>query len=260
MMKKSDAREWWYVNLTIFLPVTIVVLIFVTGMLTSSAQFRCDAVWEVANQIGKWVPYILVPVAFNIVFGPSILAFWYQKTSRVLILIANLIAVAVIWRTLDDIDNGLKWWAALPILWGWAAWGRAREISDSKSGVYLVLIAHICVIAFVYEHRKSPEQAVAEQILDHKTLKWMHDGKMEYFKTDIIDDDYALGDYSVGPAPTNVFDRDSQVNFEVPRRSLHVRYDHKGLKIFINLGQKDEIREFLSYETIFKSREVAVIN
>jgi hypothetical protein len=252
MIKKSDACEWWYVSLTIFLPVAITVLNFVTGVL-------CDAVWEVTNEIFKWIPYMLVPVAFNIVFGPSILAFWYQKKGRVLILILNLIAVAVIWRTLDDSD-GLKWWCALPILWVWAMCPRARETSNSQSGVYLVLIAHVCAIAFVYEHRKSPEQAVAEQILNHKTLKWMHDGEMEYFKTDIIDDDYALGDYSVGPAPTTVFDSDSKVNFEVPRRSLHVWYDHKGLKIFINLGQKDEIREFLSYETIFKSREVAVIN
>ena len=103
---------------------------------------------------------VLIPVGTNFLFGPSILAFWYQKKGRVLILIANLNAAAVIWRTLDDGDNGLKWWWAIPILWVWALalCARARETSNSQAGFYLLLIAHLCVIAFVYEHRKSPDK------------------------------------------------------------------------------------------------------
>ena len=82
--------EWWYTILTIYLP--IIIFLLFTVIANRSAAYRWDAVWSALYPFFDWIGYILIPVGINLAFGPSILAFWAHKKSRVILLILNLIA------------------------------------------------------------------------------------------------------------------------------------------------------------------------
>jgi hypothetical protein len=175
MKKIKLSREWWYAILTIFLPLTIFILFLVLD--NRAHAYRWDAMWLALYQFSNYILYLLIPVAINLALGPSFLAFWGYKRSRVIILILNLIVVGLILANLPWLCL-IGTWA---LLWGWALSEKPRERSEhlSKYGIYWLLAAHICAIAAV--NYKSPERIVAEEALNHLTIKWNHDSKSEYF-------------------------------------------------------------------------------
>jgi hypothetical protein len=272
-----------YTLLTFFLPFALVVLCWV--MIANRAS-EWNVVWRVVEHtlfsLILPVPYLLVPVGVNLVLGPSIIAYLSHKQSRAIILILNLILVGWLWRIKDIPGDVLGWSAWLPfglmvLLCAWACWERASaSAADSTSTVVILMIVHVCAIGWVYYGLyKSPEQRVAEEMLKHRTIKWEHNGKIEYFctydpetpagygytdsglyytesaSTGLFDQD---GAYRTGPVSTGAFDRNG--NFKGHKRYSIWFYNDR---LIINSEDSGE-RIRISYEQLFKSKDIELID
>jgi hypothetical protein len=182
---------------------------------------------------------------------------------------------AVIYQ--DALNTGFQiqtWWptwsqwlplVAIPPLFLWVKWGKTTEASEnSRSGVKM-LLAHVCAIAalFATVHYKSPGRQVAEEMLRHRTLKWEHEGKTEYFM--LFDQprnnvDWASGEYYAGPALTDVYDRNWKIN-GVIEKYFDVAFNNKGLDLlFFGYGPRIIRREFITYQQLFNSKEIELID
>ena len=280
MKKLKLRREWWYSILTIALPIIIIILFMV--LMNRATVYRWDAVGTVMYSIFGWIFYILVPVGVNIVFGPSILAFWYHKKSRVIILILNLTIVGFVWITKDMTFwmRGRGWAQWLPIcaviaLWIWMLLSRASEKAEPMLIRHLII--HVCAIAAVvvcvnYGLYKTSERKVAEEMLKHRTIKWEHDGKTEYFRThdpESADYDYVDSGLSyTESASTGLFDyngayRTRPVSTGAFDQNGHFKGDEHYTIWFYNdrltierSGQHIKI----SYEQLFKSKDIELID
>jgi hypothetical protein len=226
------------------------------------------------------IGYILVPVGVNVAFGPSIYAFLHHKKSRVMILILNLIVGGSVWVAKDVVWPAWADWSlicAMLLLVIWALRSRVFESAGSTSIVYLILIAHVCAIAAVaacvnYGLYKSPERRVAEEMLKHRTIKWEHDGKTEYFRThdpESADYDYVDSGLSyTESASTGLFDyngayRTRPVSTGAFDQNGHFKGDEHYTIWFYNdrltierSGQHIKI----SYEQLFKSKDIELID
>jgi hypothetical protein len=276
-----------YAILTLFLPIATVLGLFTMGWFISHYNYPY-AWWYVAiNSIIGWVSfaglcYILIPVGVNLVLGPSIIAYLACKQSRAFILILNLIAVGWFWRIKDTSFDALGWSAWLPwvlilLLYGWTSWGRTTEGATPKLTLALLLIAHAGAIGFVhYGLYKSPEQRVAEEMLKHRTIKWEHDGKIEYFctydpetpagygytdsglyyaesaSTGLFDHD---GFYRTEPVSTGAFDQNG--NFKGHERYTIWFYSNR--LAIVDIGSSGRPIN-ISYEQLFKSKDIELID
>jgi hypothetical protein len=158
--------------------------------------------------------------------------------------------------------------AAQLLLWPWAIRGKAAERSNpSRYGILRILAVHVCAVAAMFSciNYKSPERRVAEQILDHMTIRWDHDGKSEYFNvydesiSHTIVDNWFSGRCYEG-IPTSRYDQTCWTK-DFSGKPFNLKYDNKGLHFFIDdqgYGRENR-REFISYEKLFKSKEVELI-
>jgi hypothetical protein len=116
---------------------------------------------------------------------------------------------------------------------------------------------------FACVNYKSPERQVAEEMLKHRTIKWEHDGKTEYFMTwDFVlyKGDGPSGAYFEGPASTGVPDCNWHVNDKGGEAGYSITYTNKGLTIMIHhIGDAHDRREYISYEQLLKSKEIELI-
>jgi hypothetical protein len=272
-------RKSWYMILTIILPVALF------GLWVGLAIFCRDHhenpwiiaignfVWSQFNKIWLW---FLVPVLTNIAFGPSLLAFTInRKKNRFLILILNVIAVGLTAVIFEDWTIGFQnWWpdwsqwlpfVAIPPLFLWVKWGKAAEATENSRPGVKMLLAHVCAFAalFATVHYKSPGRQVAEEMLRHRTLKWEHDGKTEYFS--LFDQprnsvDWGSGAYYVGPALIDdVYDHNWKINSKRDEY-FDIAFTNKGLDIMFFGYSKIDRREFITYEQLFNSKEIELID
>jgi hypothetical protein len=253
-----------YTLLTFFLPFALVILCMV---MVANRQMTGDwnAVWRVVDPLFSLilpVPYLLVPVGVNLVFGPSIIAYLSHKRSRAVILILNLISVVWFWMTRDTPFDVLGWSLWLPfglmvLLCAWACWERASaSAADSTSTVVILMIVHVCAIGWVhYGLYKSPEQRVAEAMLKHRTIKWKRGGKTECFVPPPYYGDE--GSYYEGPLASELrfFESHWQVN-AASRQRYTLWYGDDGLTIHMPAGEDRHI----SYEQLFQSKEIELID
>jgi hypothetical protein len=114
---------------------------------------------------------------------------------------------------------------------------------------------------------KSPERQVAEQLLNHMTIKWTHDGKTEYFKTydynhSFLDDKQPSGvKYEGVPAPSSTYDY-SWASWVKDREGVYYDLECGNRRVGFWLRKPTDERghwEYISYEQLFKSREFELI-
>ena len=113
---------------------------------------------------------------------------------------------------------------------------------------------------------KSPGRQVAEEMLRHRTLKWEHGGKTEYFR--LFDQprsivDWAAGEYDVGPALTGGYPTDH--NWKIygggGDKYIDIAFTNKGLDVMISsFGSGIVRREFITYEQLFNTKEIELID
>jgi hypothetical protein len=131
-----------------------------------------------------------------------------------------------------------------------------------------MLFAHVCAFAalFAIVHYKSPARQVAEEMLRHRTLKWEHDGKTEYFRLfdqprNIVD--WASGEYYAGPALTGGYptDRNWKIYGGERDKYIDIAFTNKGLDVMISsFGSGIVRREFITYEQLFNTKEIELID
>jgi hypothetical protein len=113
---------------------------------------------------------------------------------------------------------------------------------------------------------KSPGRQVAEEMLRHRTLKWEHGGKTEYFRLfdaprNIVD--WAAGEYDIGPALTGGYPTDH--NWKIygggGDKYIDIAFTNKGLDVMISSSGEGMVRrEFITYEQLFNSKEIELID
>jgi hypothetical protein len=273
-MKNKVTVESQYTAATIYLPAILFVLYFLLVIIVWHLP-QPHPQWlenlELAMfRIFYWVPNILIPILVNLVFGPSLLAYWENKKSRRAILALNLVDLGLIWATFSDPRVYLFYssCAGILLLWVWAILSKPEDSSEAvqlhsllkaKYGFAWIVAIHLAAVALI--HYKTPERIAAEEMLKYKTIKWVHDGKTEYFNLYSGSDPYKIDLY-----------RFAGEKYETPNlrigqsEPVDLIYDNNGLKIcvtkHINKNGKLETKyewEFISYEKLFRSEEVELL-
>ena len=129
------------------------------------------------------------------------------------------------------------------------------------------LIIHVCAIAAVvvcvnYGLYKTSERKVAEEMLKHRTIKWEHDGKTEYFfvfNAPRNSVDWDSGECYSGPPSTDLYDRNWKVS-DGEGRAFDLQYKNDGLDVMFFYDGTIGRREFISYEQLFKSKDIELID
>jgi hypothetical protein len=121
MMKTKRAFKfngWWYILFTSGIPIILFTLCAIT-----------PGVGNNSNLNGFFIIFfgiLGIPLALNLMFGPSIIAFWCRKKSRWIILTLNILGFLFC--------LGLqRFGIAGCLLWWWALAGRVEEQAEEAT-------------------------------------------------------------------------------------------------------------------------------